>query len=72
MLVETFLEQKTSFGAIFVVKYMQIHNNMMNYKKNLKSGIGLYLLIAGPKRGRPTPGFSIFLRSFICLFGRSD
>ena len=29
----------------------------------------LSYIFAVPKRGRPTPGFSIFIRSFIRLFG---
>ena len=29
-------------------------------------------MFAGPKRGRPTPGFSIFIRSLVCSFGGSD
>ena len=40
----------------------------------------LILIFAGPKRGRPTPGFSIFvcsfvrsfIRSFVRLFGGSE
>ena len=34
--------------------------------------INTILIIAGPKRSRSTPGFSIFIRSFVRSFGASE
>ena len=41
-------------------------------KKFVKQKSILWGLIAGPKRGRPTPGFSIFIRSSACSLARSS
>ena len=43
-----------------------------NYTLNPWSVFGWFIIFAGPKRGRPTTGFSIFIRSFVRSFGPSE
>ena len=53
-------------SSIYKILYVAEVQDILN-PEGLKN-----LIIAGPKRGQPTQGFSIFVRTFVCPFVRSS
>ena len=53
--------------------HMSVQNNNVNKCPETQySELLVVVIFAGPKRGVPTPGFSIFIHLFVCSFVSLD